>query len=147
MSTKTKKAGTEVDGYCTNCKLDLTHLIVAMTGDKVARVECLTCHTQHNYYKPKTAKPAAPRAKKRSSAAAKEPKPKSAAALKKSWEQATSGRSAGDYSKYEIGLTFLAGELVKHKKFGDGVVSEVLEGSKVSVLFEDGEKLLVHART
>jgi hypothetical protein len=145
---KSLTAGSEIDGYCTKCKLDLNHRIVAVAEGKPARVECLTCHTQHNYYKPKSA-----------AAATKAPKVKRVGDLKNAtrtstktvvgqrvhWERAIAGRTPKDFAPYSIGASFAVGQLVNHKKFGDGVVMEINAEKKVTVLFEEGSKLLAQA--
>ena len=137
-------AGSEVDSYCTKCKMDLNHRVIAMEGTKIKKVECLTCRGHHNYRLPKSAaKPAKKKATKRKTAA------KKTAAVpdyKKLWEQAIMGRSPSDFTKYTITGVFQVGELVHHKKFGDGVVAEIIEGGKVSVIFEPGPKTLVYGR-
>ncbi len=144
--SKSMTAGGEVDAYCTKCRMDLNHRIVAMEGDKIARVECLTCRTQHNYYKPKSAEraktPRAARAAK-DSAPGSRPRP---GGFKKQWEQAIAGRAAGDFTPYNIATTFSMGQLVKHKKFGDGVVAEVIDAGKVQVIFEEGPKVLAQGK-
>ena len=52
-------AGTDVDAYCTKCKLVLAHTVVTMKGVKPSRVKCNTCTGEHNYRaekpQPKTA--------------------------------------------------------------------------------------------
>ena len=55
MPTKLVKPGDEVDSYCTKCRMDLMHRIIAMHNGKIIRVECQTCKTHHNYRKPKSA--------------------------------------------------------------------------------------------
>src|SRR5260221_3665417 len=55
MPTKPLKPGAEVDSYCTKCRMDLMHRIIAMHNGKIIRVECQTCKTHHNYRKPKSA--------------------------------------------------------------------------------------------
>ena len=149
--TKKTNPGSEVDAWCTKCKLDLNHRIIAMEGDRIARVECLTCRGHHQYRRPKSApaaagarktarKPAAARATSRSTRLSAEAK------LRESWEQAIMGRAASDFTAYKLSAILSEGELLRHKKFGDGVVIELLEGGKVSVLFEPGTKTLIHGR-
>src|SRR5258708_17991440 len=64
MPTKPLKPGAEVDSYCTKCRMDLLHRIIAMNNGKIIRVECRTCGGHHNYRAPKSASrsshPAAP---------------------------------------------------------------------------------------
>src|SRR3954463_16620660 len=55
MTTKLIKPGDEVDSYCTKCRMDLMHRIIAMHNGKIIRVECRTCNGHHNYRKPKSA--------------------------------------------------------------------------------------------
>ena len=43
---------------------------------------------------------------------------------------------------YRVSLTFGQGDLVKHPKFGDGVVARVIDGSKVEILFKDGPRTM-----
>ncbi len=154
--TKKPSAGGEVDAYCTKCKIDLNHRIVAMEGDTIKRVECLTCRGQHNYRRPKSAaKPAAKpvrkkattkRATKAAATRARLAKEESEAALREEWEQATVGHAPKEFTAYRFTEHLTPGQLVRHKKFGDGVVSEIVEGSKARVLFEAGVKLLVYGR-
>src|SRR3954466_4574889 len=43
----------ETLAYCTSCKMDLNSVVVAMKGDRVAKVQCLTCKKEHVYKAPK----------------------------------------------------------------------------------------------
>ena len=47
--SKKPSAGGLVATYCTKCKLDLGHTIMAMVGEKIVRVKCRTCGSEHNY--------------------------------------------------------------------------------------------------
>ena len=58
-TTKKPKTGGEIDAYCTKCKLDLGHRIIAMVGDAVKKVECKTCNSHHLYRRPKSERDAA----------------------------------------------------------------------------------------
>src|SRR2546423_7914991 len=58
--------GKETLSYCTSCKMDLNHVIVAMKGDRIAKVQCLTCKKEHVY---RAAKGVTEPAKKRKKAA------------------------------------------------------------------------------
>ncbi|HLM74940.1 MAG TPA: hypothetical protein VK459_19660, partial [Polyangiaceae bacterium] len=53
-TTKKPKTGGEIDAYCTKCRLDLLHRIIAMVGDSVKKVECKTCGSHHLYRRPKS---------------------------------------------------------------------------------------------
>jgi len=150
--TKKPTAGDEVDAYCTKCKMDLNHRIVAMDGDTIKRVECLTCRGQHNYRKPKSAAPAVRKrtTKKRTTKAAvaraAKAKAEAEAALRAEWEQATAGRDPAELTPYNISIALSPGLLLNHKKFGPGLVYELVDEGKAQVLFEEGLKLLVYGR-
>lgn len=135
-------AGSEVDSYCTKCKMDLNHRVIAMDGEKIKRVECLTCRGHHNYRIPKAQKAAKKARAKKKTTTRKVAIPD----YRKAWEQAIMGSSPGDFTSYTISGVFQVGELLRHKKFGDGVVSEIIEGGKVQVIFEPGPRTLVYGR-
>src|SRR5215213_3546093 len=55
LTAKAPKPGGEVDSWCTKCRMDLLHRIIAMQNGKIIRVECRTCGGHHNYRRPKDA--------------------------------------------------------------------------------------------
>lgn len=147
---KAPAVGGEVDSWCTKCKLDLNHRIIAMDGEKPKRVECMTCKGHHNYRRPKSAEPVKKKARAKTTRTSARARVTAAAAAKatqnKMWEDAIVGRAATDFAVYGMSGYFEAGQLIRHKKFGDGVVAELIEGGKISILFEEGPKTLVHGR-
>jgi hypothetical protein len=145
---KATTAGTEIDSWCTKCKLDLNHRIVAMAGDVVKRVECLTCKGQHNYRRPKSAEPLIKSRPRRTPTVAQLRATEKAAADERRayWEHSIAGKATTDFTAYRISEVFSPEQLVRHKKFGDGVVLEVIQDGKVRVMFDDGLKLLAHSR-
>lgn len=154
--SKPLQAGGEVDSWCTKCRLMLNHRIIAMVGGVPARVECSTCGSHHNYRaRPPGEK--APSTRSRSTAGGAAPRTTTRAALtkaqqaalerEKSWERATLGKTASEFKSYRIDLTFSEGDLVRHKKFGDGVVTRVLDTNKVEILFRDEPRMLAQGLT
>jgi len=154
-TTKKPKTGGEIDAFCTKCKLDLTHRIIAMVGDAVKKVECRTCGSHHLYRRPKTERDAAharlvKRAEDRKAASptAGTKAERSARAEKaereqvSAWEHAIAGKPSSAFTAYRISLHFGPGDLVKHPKFGDGVVAKVIDQSKVEILFKDGPRTM-----
>src|SRR6185503_16073055 len=123
-----------------------------MVGDAVKKVECKTCGSHHLYRRPKTERDAAAarllkRAedRKASSAAGGGTKAERASQALRAerdqtaaWESAIAGQPSSAFKAYRISLTLGAGELIHHPKFGDGVVSRVIDRGKVEVLFKDG---------
>jgi hypothetical protein len=149
------KVGGDVDSWCTKCRMMLTHRIVAMLGPKPARVECETCHSQHNFRANAPGDAPVKAGTRASAGGASGPRParvSSATRLEQerrereqSWERAVTGKLIGDFVKYTVKESFKVGDLVKHTKFGDGVVLRVIDAHKVEVLFRDEPRTLAQA--
>ena len=142
-------AGSEIDAWCTSCKMTLNHRVVAMVGGNAKRVLCLTCNKQHNFRKPKgdgsgpvTSKSTAAKSGKKSTGAA----PKALSGTRE-WQANVADRDSSDFVPYSIHATFETGQFVTHPKFGSGLVKETLASQKLSVLFKDGPRTLVHGRS
>jgi len=156
VTTKKPKTGGEIDSYCTKCKLDLTHRIIAMVGDDVKKVECKTCGSHHLYRRPKSDKLAAiapkTKATKRDGEERKTSSGRVSSAAQRErdltmqWESAIAGQPMAAFKPYRITLTLGAGELIRHPKFGDGVVARVIDRGKVEILFKDGPKTMAHGQ-
>lgn len=133
----------DVDSWCTKCRMWLAHTVVAMVAGKPKRVLCNTCHGEHAYRPhPPGEKPAATRSGVRKGrAAAKPTKHKTS-----EWEDRVGGLDRRNAIPYKPRETFAADQLMDHPKFGIGLVLRTLDDAKVKVLFESGEKVLVHAR-
>jgi hypothetical protein len=154
---KPLSAASEIDAWCTKCRLTLGHRIVALVAGVPKRVVCLTCGSEHNYRPPRQTS-AATGVLVRSERAPKSTAPRSTApagtrvAQKaraeheryENWASKTLGKAVDAFTRYSMGHTFRPGELVMHPKFGEGYVDQVLEGGKVDVVFRDGHKILAH---
>src|SRR5204863_1315399 len=123
----------EVDSWCTKCRLFLNHRIIAMLGTKPVRVECSTCGSHHNFRaRPPGEKDAAvvrAGGAKPSTRPARQTSLTRAAAAdlarEQTWEKAIAGRAVADFRQYRLSGRFAEGDLVRHTKFGDGVVTRV----------------------
>lgn len=140
----------EVDSWCTRCRLLLNHRIVSMKVGKPYQVECLTCRSTHNW------RPSAPGAKSPSAASDRGKAPagtgrtsarSSAARHERQWEQAIAGRGVHEFKAYTSEGSFAEGDLLRHRKFGDGVVTRVIDTRKVEVLFQDEARTLAQGLT
>jgi hypothetical protein len=148
----------EIDAWCTKCRMDLNHRIVAMVGDQVKRVLCLTCKTEHNFHKPKSAPAAAVRAASSGPPSGKKPAGRSTAAEREAaaakaerarvhtWEKAIAGQPSSAFRAFRITESFAEGDLVRHTKFGDGVVARVVDRAKVEILFQDGARTMAQGQ-
>jgi hypothetical protein len=158
MSAKPIKPGTEVDSWCTKCRMDLLHRIIAVHNGRIIRVECRTCGGHHNYRRPKSASAAQaratgprPPAQERQRTSSVVPSPRKAAAVEAekqreaSWQKAVLGQPISSFKAYRASQTFSSGDLIRHGKFGDGYIVRVIDRQKVEVMFKDGPRMLAQA--
>jgi hypothetical protein len=148
---KALTAGSEIDSYCTRCRMDLGHRIVAMVGGAPKRVICLTCNSEHNYREPKTLKSPSSVVLRTKKSEAKPTagqrvtqKAKAEHERHETWATRALGKPVDAFTKYGMDRHFREGELILHSKFGEGYVDAVLDGGKVSVMFRDGARTLAH---
>ena len=147
------KVGGDVDSWCTKCRMMLTHRIVAMVGPKPARVECETCHSQHNWRERAPGEaPVRSASTSSSGSGPRAPRVSHVTRLEQerrdrevSWEKAVTGKMVTDFIKYNVKQQFQVGDLVKHPKFGDGVVTQIIDKNKVEILFKDEPRKLAQA--
>jgi hypothetical protein len=153
---KSLSAGSEIDAWCTKCRMDLGHRIVALIAGVPKRVICLTCGGEHAYHAPHSAPAKAGvfiRRNGASVAATEKKQPAGVRAAQRArveqerydaWAERTLGRTVDAFKRYSMELTLAHGELVLHPKFGEGYVDAVREDGKVSVMFRDGARTLAH---
>ena len=65
----------------------------------------------------------------------------------KMWEKAIAGKTVNEFRPYRVDQTFAEGDLIRHKKFGDGVVTRILDPKKVEILFKDEPRTLAQGLT
>ena len=156
--SKPLRAGGEVDAWCTKCKLVLNHRIIAMVGGTPVRVECSTCASHHNFRAraPGDKAPAKEGGTTRAASSTAGPRSvrvsvtkaaKDALDRERSWEKAVSGKLANDFISYSVDQLFNEGDLVRHKKFGDGIVMRIIDPRKVEVMFKDESRTLAQGLT
>lgn len=130
--------GKDVDSYCTKCRLELGHLIVAMVGDKIAKVKCNTCGGVHNYREVKKLQKTVSSSKKTTTPKKQKDMGKTTEVL---WEERIS-KARGTEIPYGMGKAFKVGDLIVHELFGKGVVLQV-SPKKCIAIFSDKERMLV----
>jgi hypothetical protein len=137
----TPGVGQDIEDICARCG-DTWHVVMAKLGDRVAKVVCKLCGSQHNYRGDKNA-PAA-------------------AASTSSWGRSRGRRTsrkpgapelvvpAFDPTKpprgYAARDNYLPGERVIHATFGVGVVAAIPGPGKVDVQFPGGVRTLACAK-
>ena len=138
----TPGVGEDIEDICTRCG-DTWHVVMAKLGDRVAKVVCKLCGSQHNYRGEKN--PKAPssgpsswgRPRRRKTGHSAETAPVHIADFDPS-------KPPRGYSPKE---TYYPGERVIHATFGVGVVATVPGPGKVDVQFPGGARTLACAKT
>ncbi len=152
---KQYRVGSDVDSWCTKCKLILAHTIEAVVGDEIKRVHCNTCHSKHIHraYEPgctpKVLRSAALKSPKTKSSTSRAPKKIGVAGMMRAsdYELILRGRDLAAAKRYSFRDQYGAGEVLQHTDFGLGVVTADKGANKIEVLFQLGPKVLVHGRT
>jgi hypothetical protein len=137
----TTSVGKEVISYCTSCKMDLNHVIVAMKGDRVAKVQCFTCKKEHAF---KAAKGATEPKKKRGKAA-KEAEEAQGNPIELEWEKLMTTHKDAPTKTYNTKGNFALGDKLNHASFGAGIVGKLIYPNKIEVIFRTDVKVLIHA--
>lgn len=130
--------GKDVLSFCTKCKLNLGHTIVAMKDAKhIAKVKCNTCTTIQSYKDPSvSSKQNKTRTKKTSSV------PSKVISVSDLWmDKMSSTRKKS--TPYAMDQKFVQGDIIDHVKFGPGIVEKVVD-DKIEVIFRHEIKTLVH---
>jgi hypothetical protein len=153
MMAKPLAAGSEIDAWCTRCRLDLGHRIVAMVDKRPKRVICLTCNSEHNYRPPhsgpaaKEPRPSvAERAPRRASPEATGHSSRSALRQLADWEAHVVGQAVDAFTRYSVDKEYEPGQLVLHRRFGEGYVMQRVDTDKITVMFRDGPRVLVQGQ-
>lgn len=131
------KVGGDIDSWCTRCKMNLGHTVLAMVGDRPVRVRCNTCQGEHNFRGP----PDAPR---KGSWEPRETRERARPAVT-SWEALLAGKDLSRARRYSAKDKFAPEEVLEHPTFGIGLVQEV-RGDKIHVAFKADVKTLVHGK-
>ena len=127
--------GSDIEAYCTKCKMVLGHTVAAMDGAKPRRVKCNTCGGDHNY---RATKPVA------RTAAKKAPKAKSTTRrTRQSWEEVMQEASAKPHKTYSMSGSFGEGDWIEHTTFGLGCVQSFTPPNKITVRFADSTRMLI----
>lgn len=116
------------------------HTVVAMNGERVVRVLCLSCRKEHAYRRPADQKDPGPRRSRSSKGAA----PRRVTVVQE-WEREMERLQSTPAKAYAMDGSFNVGDKIAHRTFGSGVVIQDVSSAKMEVLFESGIKLLVRA--
>ena len=138
---KIVEAGAEIEAMCWTCKDATVHVVEVIKDNEPTKVLCKSCNKSHKYRPPVAKGEEKPKKK----AAAKKAPPKTKEQRK--WSRVMSKVDTENPQDYSMSDTYENNAVIAHKKFGVGVVSEVVDPTKVTVVFEEGIKTMVHNRS
>lgn len=146
MTRHSSTVAQEAMAYCTSCKMDLSHIVVAMKGDRIAKVQCKTCNKEHTYKAPKgVTEPKTKKAGKKSkksevaSGTTTEGNP-----IAVEWEKLMVTHKNNPFKPYNIKGRFILGDKLNHPTFGEGIVGKLIYPNKIEVIFKNDVKILIH---
>lgn len=128
-------AGEYIIAWCTRCKLELGHTIVAMVGTVPKRVMCNTCNGEHNY------RSGAADSRRITSSHKKRKTALPEVRYNEYMSQLPADRSAMA-KVYTTKANYEKDDVVDHPKFGKGFVVSVINRNKIEIFFKDGPRLL-----
>ena len=137
MAAKSKEpeVGQEIETMCTKCKVDMIHVITVLKASKIRKVMCKGCLTTHVYKDPKAAKAGPGRPKKVGTGTVRRSR-------KYDWPTLVAEVEDSDITDYDFSQPFAEQQAIRHKKFGVGVITKVIDYGKIEVVFQDEKKVL-----
>jgi hypothetical protein len=135
VDRKNLKAGDEVRSWCTKCREMREHKVKAITAGRPVRVICVSCDGEHNLREH-------PPGQGKNKSRGKKSKDKAETA-KSLWEDLMKEINIEEARPYNIGDQFAPGDLIVHDKYGVGSVTEILDATKMEVLFQDRTRVMM----
>ena len=145
MASKADAVASETLAYCTTCKMDLNSVIVAMKGDRIAKVQCFTCKKEHAYKAPKGIDTPTAAKTKRATKKKEAAEAEAAQSIEAEWEKLMSTHKDAPLKNYSTKGAFILGDKIHHPSFGDGIVGKLIYPNKVEVIFRTDLKILIYA--
>ncbi len=137
---KSIQVGDEIEALCNKCKSPTVHVVQTVKEDTVIRVMCKSCLSSHRYRvaeKP-SVKPSRVKAERKVL--------DDTTKQSRKWSRLMAKAETDSPRAYQMSDTYLQNDLIHHEKFGDGIVVSVIDPTKISVVFEEGPKTLIHNR-
>lgn len=141
------KVAQETLAYCSQCKMDLGAVIVAMKGDQIVRVQCKTCKKERAYKAPKGVSDPGEIPEKKPSPTARGARTDTGERVDRSvgaeWKKTMAAHAQAPAVPYSAKAKFAVGDKIRHPTFGDGLVTKQIYPNKVEILFEMDVKVLI----
>lgn len=142
-----KGPGDRIETSCTRCNDVTGHIIVALVGGKVVKVECCACGSVHKYHPPRQEALVGTNTVRRAPTSIPSGRGSSRAAqgstaTEKAWRAALERPSAPQARPYAMDMTLSKGDIVDHPAFGLGSVHTTIRPDKAEILFRGGMRTL-----
>ncbi|MBN1466971.1 hypothetical protein JXA02_14550 [candidate division KSB1 bacterium] len=135
------EVGDEIEALCGTCKDATVHVVEVIKEGKITKVMCKSCLNSHKFRAPMST--AEKKAKKKTAA----PKTSSKSKEQRKWSRVMAKADAENPQDYAMTATYEENDVIHHEKFGVGVVAEIVDPTKMNVVFEDGVKTMVQNRS
>ncbi len=127
--------GKEVKAFCSKCKTDMIHVVTKIVDGEIKKVFCKGCNSTHGY---RTGETARKTLRKSTGGAATRRR------RKPDWATLISDIDDEHIVDYDLSKDFSNVPAIRHKKFGVGVITNVVDKTKIEVVFQGETKLLAH---
>ncbi len=132
------------------CRLDTVHTVLEVEGLQVRLARCVKCGTEAPLkvarHKTRAGLRAVMQKKADESGAKKKRTRKVEADPALPFRQSMVGKDISAARDYSAKLKLQEGDVIRHRRFGIGVVTAIQESSKAVIQFEDGPRTLVFGR-
>jgi hypothetical protein len=139
--------GDDVEAWCTRCKMNLNHRVVAVVGNSIQKVICLTCGSHHKFYPVKNQKAVdrePPDIRRPQPDKSRKPAGRAASKALGEWTTFMKDMPSGTVPRpYKVSESYGPSEYVEHPLFGTGRVLEIVGAEKIQVIFKEGRKTLI----
>ncbi len=136
-------AGSDVESICSKCG-DVWHVIVAMVGDHIAKVQCKECGAVHRH-RPVTGAHNPPPAPRRRASTDRGARPAPQSAPPPASGPAVEADAEKPVRAYAPSQTYAVRDRIEHPTFGIGVIETIAPG-KITVFFASGRRVLAGNR-
>ena len=135
--------GGNADSWCTKCKLVLAHTVVAMVEQAPIKALCNTCGSTHKFRSDEPTKRASSGATIKAALGKKSQRLNAGKVQANHYRELMEGQDPSKAKKYSAKEIFEKGDLIRHPKFGLGLVTVLKDPGKMEIIFEMGPKTLV----
>ena len=140
--------GNAAEGFCENCKVDTVQTVLEVDGLQVRLVRCEKCGLEGplKMARAKTRAGLLEVARKRNTIPPPRRTRKKPADPAQIFRKMLEGKELVQAPDYNLKMELEEGQVIKHPKFGVGVVDVITGPMKANIIFEDGARILMFGK-